>query len=245
MTGRDRIVVIAIAVLAVLGAGWLLVVSPERKKAEKVASQVSEAQSQLQTAEGQLDNARQAQAQYDAAYTSIVELGKAVPPSEEVSSLIYQLQLASSEKDVNFTSIASGGGGAAAGPGSSSTATATVAPTAFTQMPFTFVFNGTYFALDHLFANLDRLTQRSASGALEVNGRLLTIQSVKLAPASGSLGGARTSEDLTGTITASAYVLPASQGLTGGAAPATGASPASGGGSSSSPTTPAIVRANP
>ena len=33
MTGRDRIVVIGIAVLLVLGAAWMLVVSPERKQA--------------------------------------------------------------------------------------------------------------------------------------------------------------------------------------------------------------------
>ena len=35
MTGRDRIVVIGIAVV-VLAAAWLIVVSPERKKAAKL-----------------------------------------------------------------------------------------------------------------------------------------------------------------------------------------------------------------
>jgi Type II secretion system (T2SS), protein M len=243
MTGRDRIVVIAIAVLAVLGAGWVLVVSPERKKADKVAAQLAEAQSELSSAQSKLASARQDQAQYETAYSSIVSLGKAVPPSEEVPSLIYELEQASNDKSVDFSSIVSGSG--STGPAASSTATAAAAPTAFTQMPFTFVFNGTFFDLDHLFQQLDRFTQRSASGALEVSGRLLTIQSVKLAPANSSGPSAGASEALTGTISATAYVLPASQGLTGAASPSGGATPASGSAAASSPTTPAIVRANP
>jgi Tfp pilus assembly protein PilO len=244
MTGRDRIVVIAIAVVAILGAGWVLVVSPERKKADKIATQVTTAQSQLATAQGQLSSARQDQAQYQAAYSSIVSLGKAVPPSEEVPSLIYQLERASNQKSVDFSSIVSGASGSTSSA-SSASATPGSAPTGFTQLPFTFVFNGSFFDLDHLFQQLDSFTQRSASGALEVDGRLLTIQSVKLAPATnGGLGDA-SSEALTGTITATAYVLPASQGLTGAASPAGGAAAASGSASPSSPTTPAIVRANP
>ncbi len=243
MTGRDRIVVIAIAVVAILGAGWVLVVSPERKKADKVATQVATAQSQLASAQAQLSGARQDQAQYQAAYSSIVSLGKAVPPSEEVPSLIYQLERASNQKSVDFSSIVSGSSGASSAP--STSATPGSAPTGFTQMPFTFEFSGSFFNLDHLFQQLDRFTQRSASGALQVDGRLLTIQSVKLGPASnGGLGGG-SSEELTGTITATAYVLPASQGLTGAASPSGGATPASGSASPSSPTTPAIVRANP
>ena len=79
MTGRDRIVIIAVAVLAMLAAGWILVVSPERKQASKLAGEVSAAQAQLSTAEGQLSNARAAQSQYAAAYSSVVSLGKAVP----------------------------------------------------------------------------------------------------------------------------------------------------------------------
>jgi len=187
-----------------------------------------------------------------------VSLGKAVPPGREVPSLVYQLAQASNQKHVEFSSIVSGSGASSSGS-SSSAASATPAPAAalagFTQMPFTFVFNGTFSDLYHLFQQLDRFTVRTASGGLEVNGRLLTIQSAKLAPAttgaeaSSGKGGA---EQLTGTITATAYVLPAAQGLTGGA---TSASPSGSAGSSttvassaagaSSPTAPAIARVIP
>ena len=43
MTGRDRIVVMVLGVLAVLAAFWILVVSPERNKADKLGAQVSTA----------------------------------------------------------------------------------------------------------------------------------------------------------------------------------------------------------
>ena len=58
-------------------------------------------------------------------------------------------------------------------------------------MPFTFVFNGTYFELEHLFEGLNRFAVRSSSGALKVSGRLLTVQSVHLSPISGEAARAR------------------------------------------------------
>jgi hypothetical protein len=247
MTGRDRMVLIVVVVLAALGGGWMLLVSPKSKEAGKLGKQVSEAQTQLASAEGQLSNARAAQAQYAKAYASIVSLGKAVPPSQEVPSLIYQLSQATNAKKVEFTSIAS----SASTGASSATAVAAAAADAaagFSAMPFTFVFNGSFFDLEHLFQQLNGFTVRKASGGLQVSGRLLTIQSVKLTPEAPA-GGAGGSGTLSGTVSATAYVLPAAQGLTGGATPSspTGASApvASTSGASSSPTAPAIARVTP
>jgi Tfp pilus assembly protein PilO len=248
MTGRDRIVAIAVGVLAVLAAAWMLLVSPVRKQAGELDTQVSSAQAQLTSAEGQLANARSAQAQYTSAYAAVVSLGKAVPPSQEVPSLIFQLAQASNHKSVEFASIVSGSGAASSSPGSASTAAATTA--GFTQMPFTFVFNGSFFDLEHLFEGLNRFTLRKTSGGLQVSGRLLTIQSIKLSPlvnnaTETSKGAAST---LNGTITATAYVLPASQGLTGGAtaaSPAASTATVSTTRAPSSPTAPAIARVTP
>jgi hypothetical protein len=239
MTGRDRMVAIAVGVIVVLGVAWLLVVSPEKDKASKLGSQVSAAQSQLQTAEGELADAHSAQTQYAAAYASVVRLGKAVPASQEVPSLIYQLAQASNTKKVEFDSIVAGTGGS-----SSSTITpASITPAGFTQMPFTFIFNGTFFDLERLLHRVDAFTVQSSAGTLHVSGRLLTIQSVKLVPKTeGSSSSNQKAKNLplTGTITATAYVLPASQGLTGGATSSspssTGTATASTGSSSPVPT---------
>ena len=240
MTGRDRIVLIVVVVLAVLAGGWMLVVSPKRKEAKTVEAKVASAQSELSSAESSLADARAAQAQYSTAYSAVVNLGKAVPPSQEVASLVYELEEASNSRDVAFNSIVSGSGSSGSSP---SAAPASTAAAGFTQMPFTFVFSGGFFQLEHLFRQLTAFTTHQGPSGLRVSGRLLTIQSVKLAPEAAGPGK---SAKLSGTVTATAYVLPAGQGLTGGATPAgpAGATPASAA-SSSSPTTPAVAKVTP
>lgn len=249
MTGRDRIVVVGLAALAVLAAVWLLAVAPERERAAKLATEVSTAQAELATAESQVASASAARAQYQTAYASIVRLGKAVPADQEVPSLIYQLAQASNQKNVEFASITSGAGGTSSGSGASSAASASAAAsTGFKQMPFTFVFNGSFFDLYNLFQQLDGFTLRTTSGGLRVSGRLLTVQSVKLAPAASSGGANKNTEELSGTITATAYVLPADQTLTGGATsagPGGTATQTASAGASSSANAPAVVQVNP
>jgi hypothetical protein len=254
MTTRDRIVLMAVVVIAILGAGWVLFVSPERKKADSLGTEASAARAKLSTAEGQLANARADQREYASAYASVVSLGKAVPPSEEVPSLIYQLAQASNHKRVDFSSIVagsgsgSGSGSASASSSTSSAASAAAASAGFTQMPFTFVFNGSFFDLEHLLESLNRFTLRTSSGGLQVKGRLLTLKSITLGPLSSASGTTSSGPNkvLSGTISATAYVLPASQGLTGGANPETpGSTTSSTSGASSSPTAPAVARVTP
>ncbi len=258
MTGRDRIVVMVIAALGILAGVWFMAVAPKREQAAKLASEVSAAQGQLASAESQVADASAAQARYQSAYASIVRLGKAVPASQEVPALIYQLAQATDQKQVEFASITTTVPGAGATGSSAASASASTAVGAgFQQMPFTFTFNGGFNNLYSLFQQLDGFTTRGAAGALSVNGRLLTIQSVKLAPAgsagsgasSGGSGATGGSEQLSGTITATAYVLPSGQSLTGGATPAgpagTATQAASTGSTGSAAAPAAVVQVNP
>lgn len=245
MTTRDRLALVGISTLFVLGLVWLMLVSPERKEASSLSSQITKAHEQLATAETEATTARSAQARYSAAYASVVKLGKAVPPIEEVPALIYQLAQASNQKHVEFNSIATGASAGGAPAASTPTAATTAGPAeAFTQMPFTFVFNGSFADLYHLFRQLDQATARTSSGGLRVSGRLLTLQAMQLQPQSVTTPG-----ELTGTITATAYVLPASSGLTGGSTSAAPASPGAGSATTASGTTasstapPAVVTA--
>lgn len=244
MTGRDRIVIIAIVVAVVLAGVWMEVVSPERKQVGELNSQVASAQSQLTAAEGKVADAKGAQAQYATAYAATVNLGKAVPPSQEVASLIDQLTQASNQRDVYFSSIANGAGGSA---GATAATTTTVKAAGLTQLPFTFTFEGSYFDLEHLFNRLTDFTKLDGAGNIEVSGRLLTIRSVSLTPASSATIGSGKTSDLTGSITAAAYVLPASQSVSSSATPSspTGAGTSTASSSASSPVSPAIVKVNP
>jgi hypothetical protein len=256
MRERDRLILIVGVVLAVLVATWMFWVSPERKAAASVEQQVASAQSTLSTAESQLQTAQSNKAKYATAYTALVGVGKAVPASAEVPSLIYELDQASNLHDVEFTSITAGGGGgsgstaAPASPApssssstSSSTASSTAAAAA-TALPFTFEFDGTFFDLYHLLGRLNSFAVQTKNGSLIVTGRLLTIQGAQLAPASTSTTTASgpSAQILHGTITASAYMLPA-------ATPTAASS--SGGSSTTTPSgttatgTPAVIPASP
>jgi Type II secretion system (T2SS), protein M len=242
MTGRDRIVAIVVVVLVVAAGGWMLVVSPKRKEVKTYEEQVATAQTQLAQAQSQLNGAKAAQSQYATAYASVVRLGKAVPPSQEVASLVYELEQASNQHAVSFNSITSGAGGTP----SSAPAAATPLSSGFTQMPFTFVFDGGFFDFEHLFHGLTAFTTHAGDGSLQVSGRLLTIQSVKLAPES-NLAGSNAAPRLTGTVTATAYVLPAGQSLTGsaGLASSSGTTAPSAGTTAGSTTAPAVARVTP
>jgi Tfp pilus assembly protein PilO len=249
MTGRDRIVIMVIVVAVALAAVWMEVVSPERKQVNELNAQVASAQSQLVSAEGKVASARSAQSKYAAAYAATVNLGKAVPPSQEVASLIDQLTQASNQKNVYFSSISSAASSTSSGAATSgASAASSVASAGLTQMPFTFTFEGSYFDLEHLFSQLASFTKLNASGDIEVSGRLLTIRGVSLTPMSNSGSGRNAASNLTGSITATAYVLPAGQTATGTATPASptgsGASPASST-TSASPVSPAVVKVNP
>jgi hypothetical protein len=110
-------------------------------------------------------------------------------------------------------------------------------------MPFTFGFSGGFFDLERLFRQLTAFTTHQGPNGLRVSGRLLTIQSVKLSPETGSAGS---TQKLTGTVTATAYVLPSGTDLTAGATPAAPAgATAAPSSSAGSPTTPAVAKVTP
>lgn len=250
MTTRDRLMLIGIVTLTVLLGAWFTTVAPEREKASKVTAEVEAARQQVATAESQADSASSARAQYSTAYASLVSLGQAVPASAETPALIYMLDKATHRRDVQFSSITTGSSG------SSSASAAPAAQIAgFAQEPFTFVFSGSFVDLYNLLNQLEGFTVQTPSGSLHVNGRLLTIDSVSLAPNAneGASGSSKPkSGQLTGTITATAYVLPAGQSALGGATPSgpgggatTSASSTASNRSTAGGPTAAVVKVNP
>ncbi len=246
MSERDRLVLIVCVVLASLVATWMFVVSPERQAAASVSTQVSQAQQTLSTAQSSLGTALASKRRYPAAYAALVGVGKAVPASPEVPSLVYELDQASSVRNVEFAGITAGGSAGGAGSGSASSASAAATAGGFTTLPFTFAFTGTFFDLYHLLGRLNAFAVQTKNGTLIVTGRLLTIQGVNLAPLStasaSASGGSGANVLLTGTVTADAYVMPAStpSSGTGSGTPATTPT-----GGSTTSGTPAVIQANP
>jgi Tfp pilus assembly protein PilO len=203
VTARDRLVVAVIVAVGILVAGYLTIVSPERGKASRLGRQLSSAQASITTAQNSLQAAQAAQTAYPSNYSTLVRLGKAVPPQDQVASLIYQLDQAAGSKHVFFASLANDTTATAA-------STSSAAPS-FTALPFTFTFtfDGNYFQLYKFLRAIDGWTTAKSNGGLVVDGRLLTVQGVTLAPSAGSLAA---------TITATAYTLPSGDLLPGDSA---------------------------
>ncbi len=247
MSARDRTILVVVCLAAAILAPWLLVIQPKRDQASKLQSQVSSVQSQLSSVQGQLAEGEKARAQFAASYTTLVRLGEAVPTDDTPPSLINQLQAAATASTVDFQSLtvnAGQGGGNSPTPtptltgsssstsrsSSSSTSTsaggaagqasttalppgATIGPAGFPVEPFTFTFQGNFFHLADFLGRLQRFVVAN-NQHLAVSGRLMTLNAITLGQSSSGFPG------ITATISATTYLLPASQGLLNGATPA-------------------------
>ncbi len=239
MTGRDRIVIaIVLAVAAVVGS-WMLVLQPRRDQAAKLGDEITASQAELASAQAQVVQARAAEATFARNYTAVAGLGEAVPRDDNVPSLIYQLQNAAGGAQVDFRSLklnpgASAGptppttppaGKSATTPGAPATQAVTatlppgaaVGPAGFPTEPFTFTFQGNFFHLADFFQRLDDFVVATNQRVL-VSGRLMTLNAISLAAAKQGF------PQITASISATTYLVPAGQGLTNGATP-TGPSP--------------------
>lgn len=252
MSTRDRTILIVICIAVALIAPYLLVISPKRQQVAKLDHKVSAVQSQLQSVQAQLAAGNQARARFASSYTTLVRLGEAVPTDDNTPSLIYQLQGAAKATNVDFQGLTFNAGAAssssstptpagappskAGASGSSSPATlppgVTVGPAGFPVEPFTFTFGGNFFHLANFLGRLQRFVVTN-NQRLSVSGRLMTLNSISLAPSSGGF------PQITATISATTFLLPAAEGLLNGATPGGPASSSTQTVSNQTPSSPA------
>ncbi len=105
MTNRDRTMIMVVALFAVLGAFWFLVLSPKRDDVASLKDEVTSAQTRLDTANAAATTAESAKAKYADDYRTVASLGKAVPADDDVPSLVFQLQQATKASKIDFNSI--------------------------------------------------------------------------------------------------------------------------------------------
>jgi Tfp pilus assembly protein PilO len=277
MTARDRLIIVAVLVAAALAGVWFVGLAPKRKEAADLQGQIEAASQQLADAQQKAAQAREAKGRYDNDYAEVATLGKAVPKSDALPSLLYQLQNAAHDARIDFRSLkvsASGGqgpapstpstpantasaanaNGAGTKTGSSSPSpTPSSAPPApatqaaavalppgaavgsagFPTMPFSFVFNGSFFDMESFFHDVQRFV-RVNDKSVDVRGRLLSIDAFSLVAGPDGFPSVKSS------INATAYLLsPDDSGTSSSATPtapnAAGTSGSTGG--SSAPAT--------
>ena len=191
MTGRDRIVVIGLLALAVLAggvaAGRLARAQEGRPSSPRRWRRAGPARERRRPARQRAPRTGEVRRRLRLDR----EPRQSRPADQEVPSLIYQLAQASNQKSVEFTSITSAGAGASPrrrlrGPRERSTA---AAARLHADAVHVRVQRQLFEPRTACFRQLDGFALRTTSGALQVSGRLLTIQSVKLAPATSRARG--------------------------------------------------------
>ncbi len=224
MNLRNPVLIVAVAFLVLAGGFYKLVLGPEKTKADELSTQVEDAQARLDAAQALLASNEAARKGFRAAYSTVVRLGKAVPGDDDVRSLIVQLDRAANKTFIDFQSIAVDESATVASapvstdPAAASTTGtlppgATVGPAGFPVMPFSFSFRGEFFRLAKFFARLDHFV-KAKNEKVDVTGRLLTIDGLKLEPDTTGF------PNIKATVQATSYLVSPLEGATGGATPA-------------------------
>lgn len=232
MTQRDRIVVGVLAMAAVLAGFWFVLIGPRRDEAASLSQKATEAQTRVDAARARLVTAEAAKRDYGKQLITIARLGKAVPPNEDVPSLVYQLEKTAVNAGIDFRAVkvepvagaaaaaaaaaapapapaagAAGSAGAAApapAAGATGAAAAPGSPPVSTlkPMPFKLTFQGEFFDL-RKFLDLVHGFAKPKGGTLDVKGRLMTVDGVSLVPGKEGFPQVRAQ------ILATAYTAPA------------------------------------
>ena len=128
MSRNDRMILLAVPVLAAVAAFWFLVLSPKQDQAKKLGSQVSALQEEVSTQQQAAAEGRDARRHFPRAYHRLVVMGKAVPADDETASLVIEVNRIAKRSGVSFRKIdlnegaggSSGSAAAAPAPATSS-----------------------------------------------------------------------------------------------------------------------------
>lgn len=224
---RTNLLVVAMLVVVALAAAfWMLLLSPKREEAAKLSGQIESVETSLAQHRSEAASAAAAKRSFPQDYARLVVIGKAVPSGDETPSLLVQLNHLATKAKASFQSLSLEGEAeeapVAAEPANPTEAEASllplgasVGPAGLAAMPYSLTFEGDFFQIASFVESLDGLV-KTTNEDLAVNGRLITVGSFALTPVEEDEGGSR----LEASLTATAYVTPPGEGLTGGASPA-------------------------
>jgi Tfp pilus assembly protein PilO len=229
---RTTKILVAVALTAAAGAAyWFLLLAPKQDEIAALDVQIATKQVELEQSRQLMATYEQAKDSYKANYATLARLGKAVTADDDVRSLLVQIDATADRSGVEFGKIEVGGtvSGTDSGSDASAPAEGELAPPpgtvpfgdgGFSAMPFSFSFTGSYFELSTFLARLERFV-RVQNENIGVNGRLLRLESVQLAPVDSE-----TSSELRAEIAAATYIVPPADDLPGVPASPDGAAPA-------------------
>jgi Tfp pilus assembly protein PilO len=114
MKGSLRPIIGILIVAAAAIAFWTLALSPKREEADKLTKQAEQLSTSVEAARSELAQATSARRAFPTAYHQLVELGQAVPDTDETPSLLIELENLAHRSGITFENIQLEGEGEAA-----------------------------------------------------------------------------------------------------------------------------------
>ena len=108
LTARDKKIVMIIAPLVLVLAYWFLLLAPKREAASEAAATLETEQAAVSDAEARASTVRAAKATFAHDYAAVVALGKAIPTSVDMPSLLVQLEQAAHGTGIELEGITMG-----------------------------------------------------------------------------------------------------------------------------------------
>lgn len=112
----NRLIAAILVVGALAVAFFALALSPKRQEASSLSAEAAQLRTSLAESRSKADEAAVARRDFPVDYRQLVVLGQAVPPSDETSSLLVQLNRVADHSKVTFDSIQLEAGASEAAP---------------------------------------------------------------------------------------------------------------------------------
>jgi hypothetical protein len=230
LKSSNALIVAMLALAALAAAFWMLALSPKREEVSKLDEQVQQLEISLAQHRQEAALAVEAREEFPANYRQLVVLGKAVPGDDDTASLLVAVNRIAEKAGVKFRDLElneEGSGEAEAPPVASNSApiSATeaeasllplgtkIGPAGLGVMPYTLVFDGSFFEVADFIKGIDSLVE-TESEDVTVDGRLITLDGFVL-EADQNEGFPQ----LDATFSVTTYLTPPNQGVAGGATP--------------------------
>ena len=116
MKGSERIILVALPLIALAVGFWLLILAPKQKEAGELQDRIDGLNGQVESAEVEIAAAEKARSDFASDYADLVTLGTAIPEEDDQATLVHDLTAIGRQNDVSFRSftLAEGTGGAPA-----------------------------------------------------------------------------------------------------------------------------------
>jgi hypothetical protein len=108
LTARDKKIVLAIVPLVLVLAYWFLLLAPKREAAGEAAATLQTEKTALSQAQSKASTVRAAKETFARDYAAVVALGKAIPTSVDMPSLLVQLEQAAHGTGIELDGITVG-----------------------------------------------------------------------------------------------------------------------------------------